>query len=143
MSNNDNITFFLEEKTDLDETDNQNSIQQMLNDLEGMYNNDDLNDFNEFTYYSIKQKYDNAYGINNENYYEQFTIKELFKICNYYDIEKHLKITKSKKPDIISSIVYFESLPENIAIVNKRHMLWACIMELLNDPKMKKFLIWT
>jgi len=49
---------------------------------------------------------------------------------------------KYKKPDIISSIVYFESLPENAEIVNNRHKLWSYITELLQDPKMKKYVIW-
>ena len=39
--------------------------------------------------------------------------------------------------------MFFESLPENVDIVNKRYKMWAYISELINDPKMKKYIIWT
>ena len=71
------------------------------------------------------------------------TVKDLLKICQYYGIDKDIKASKCKKQDIISTIVFFESLPENVKIVNKRHKMWAYIVELTNDPKMKKYIIWT
>jgi hypothetical protein len=75
-------------------------------------------------------------------YYEQYTIKDLLKICSYYNIDKNIRTSKCKKQDIISTIIYFESLPENFDIVEKRNKMWLYITELLNDPKMKKFIIW-
>ena len=66
----------------------------------------------------------------------------MLKICSYYGIDKDVRISKCKKQDIISTIIYFESLTENIEIVKKRNRMWAYITELLNDPKMKKFIIW-
>jgi hypothetical protein len=43
---------------------------------------------------------------------------------------------------MISTIVYFENLPENYRIVQKRNHMWAYMAELMNDPKMKKYVIW-
>jgi hypothetical protein len=73
--------------------------------------------------------------------YNNYTVKELLKICNYYDMEENIKNSKCKKQDIISTIQYFESLPENIEIVQKRKTMWFYITELLNDQKMKKYVI--
>jgi hypothetical protein len=71
-----------------------------------------------------------------------YTKPELLKICNYYGIENYVKEYKLKKQDIINTIVYFESLPKNNCIVQKRYSMWENIYELLNDPKMKKYIIW-
>ena len=80
---------------------------------------------------------------NDENYYNnEYTVKDLLKICNYYGIEKNIKSSKCKKQDIISTIIYFESLTENIEIVEKRNRMWAYMVELFNDQKMKKYIIW-
>ena len=76
-------------------------------------------------------------------YNETYNIKDLLKICNYYGIEKHIKLSKCKKQDIISTIIYFESLPENFDIVQKRNIMWAYMTELYNDSKMKKYIIWS
>jgi len=80
--------------------------------------------------------------INDEQFYQEYTLKELLKICVYYSIDKHIRASKCKKNDIISTIIYFESLPENVEIVKKRHNMWAYITELLEDSKMKIFIIW-
>jgi len=144
MSNIDNnIFFFLEEKTH--EKDNLNEIEQMLHELEDSEYSEEILDYNLSTiniYYSTKKIYDDKYGINNEQFYEDYTVKQLLRICDYYDIEKNVKMAKYKKQDIISSIVYFESLPENTEIVNNRHRMWSCIIELMHDSKMKKYVIW-
>ena len=71
---------------------------------------------------------------------ESLPVKELLKICSYYGIDKSIK--KYKKQDIIDTIFYFESLPENNYIVQKRYLMWKNIYELLNDPIMKKYVIW-
>ena len=71
---------------------------------------------------------------------DSLTVKELLKICSYYGIDKSIK--KYKKPYIIDTIFYFESLPENNNIVQKRYLMWKNIYELLNDPIMKKYVIW-
>lgn len=145
MSDNDNnILFFLEEK--ITEQNNSVEIEKMLYELE---DNEDLIDYNldstdkkTNVYYFTKKMYDDRYGVNNEEFYKDYTVKQLLRICDYYDIEKNVKMAKYKKQDIISSIVYFESLPENVEIVNNRHKLWSYIVELLHDSKMKKYIIW-
>jgi hypothetical protein len=76
-------------------------------------------------------------------YYEAHTIKELMKICEYYDLAKNVKNAKCKKQDIVATVVFFEAQPENKEIVNKRNNMWAYMRELANDLKMKPYLIWT
>jgi hypothetical protein len=78
-----------------------------------------------------------------ESYYDAHTIKELMKICEYYDLAKNVKMAKCKKQDIVATIVFFEAQPENKKIVNSRNKMWAYMKELTMDPKMKPYLIWT
>jgi hypothetical protein len=118
--------FFLLEDTSVTEQNNQENIQKML---------DEINDVN---------------GINNVTslfacnylYYDTCNVKELLKICQYYDIAKNNKITKGKKQDLINIIVWFENLAENYDIVCQRNKMWSYITELNNDSKMKKYLLW-
>ena len=128
----DNITFFLEEKVDNTSLANDSEIQNMLKEFEDDFNKeeDELNQKGAFN--PVKGAFNPV-----------DTVKDLLKICQYYGIDKDIKASKCKKQDIISTIVFFESLPENVKIVNKRHKMWACISELLSDPKMKKYIIWT
>ena len=117
-----NITFFLEEKVDNTSLANDSEIHNMLKEFEDEFN---------------KEAFDPV----EEVFATVDTVKDLLKICQYYGIDKNIKASKCKKQDIISTIVFFESLPENFKIVNKRHKMWACISELLSDPKMKKYII--
>ena len=121
--NDNQITFFLHEKPTHDTTD----IQNLLCDFEK----------EEF----LEEEYE-VYE-NEELYYNEVcTVKDLLKICHYYGIDKSVKASKCKKQDIISTLLYFESLPENFEIVQKRNKMWAYITELSNDSKMKQFVIW-
>ena len=141
MTKNDNITFFLQEKENEYEKDKEKElqIQQMMNELqEDLYLTNDNDNVSEFMYFNTK----NFYGDNELYYNHEYTVKDLLKICSYYGIEKDIKTSKCKKQDIISTLVYFESLPENYEMVQKRNRAWACITELINDPKMKKYVIW-
>ena len=74
------------------------------------------------------------------NYEENFTIKQLQIICDYYELSKSKR--GKKKEDLISSIVLFENEPDKLDIVIKRKEMWYYMDELKNDPKMKKYLIW-
>lgn len=76
------------------------------------------------------------------NYKLNYTIKELFKICEYYKIDKCIKQCKCSKDDIIGHIVTFESEVDNNECVARRQSLWFCINELKNDKYMKKYVIW-
>jgi hypothetical protein len=125
----DNITFFLEEKVDNTSLANDSEIQNMLKEFE--------DEFNKEVFDPVEEVFDPV----EEVFAPVDTVKDLLKICQYYGIDKNIKASKCKKQDIISTIVFFESLPENFKIVNKRHKMWACISELLSDPKMKKYII--
>jgi hypothetical protein len=153
LNNDDNITFFLEEKeTDYDKN-NEEEIQKMMNELNAemeMEMEIENNEFNQSCFMDdiYSDEVDLKYFVHKANYgndeifYDQeYTVKDLLKICNYYGLDKDIRTSKCKKPDIISTIVYFESLPENYEIVKKRNRMWAYIIELLHDPKMKKFII--
>ena len=128
---NNPINFFLEEK--IDETqfiNNEETIVKMLNEFR-----EDIEDINGDT--------TNITNITNITNRGLVFTKDLLKICQYYGIDKDIKASKCKKQDILSTIMFFESLPENVDIVNKRYKMWAYILELTNDPKMKKYIIWT
>jgi hypothetical protein len=72
------------------------------------------------------------------HYHENFTMKELLVICDYYG----LKTNKCKKDTIVHILTNFETNYENQDIVSKRKNLWFYINELKNDKFMKKYLLW-
>ena len=72
------------------------------------------------------------------NYRENFTVKDLLLICEYYGFAKDIKNNKCNKEQIIEILVSFESDLNNSDIVNKRQNLWFYISELKNDKFMKK-----
>jgi hypothetical protein len=76
------------------------------------------------------------------NYNENYTVKELLLICEYYGFAKELKANKCNKEQIIHFLVIFESDVKNSDIVCKRQNMWFYINELKNDKFMKKFVIW-
>lgn len=149
LNNNDNIIFFLQEKDD--EKNNEEDIAKMMEEFTSLSEPDldkdkDIDEFNSWLYndetnmdYFLKKS---NYGNDELFYEEEYTVKDLLKICNYYGIDKDIRTSKCKKQDIIATLVYFESLPENIEIVQKRNRMWAYITELLHDQKMKKYIIW-
>jgi hypothetical protein len=76
------------------------------------------------------------------NYNENYTVKELLLICEYYGFAKDLKNNKCNKEQIIDFLVSFESDINNSDIVFKRQNMWFYINELKNDKFMKKFVLW-
>lgn len=76
------------------------------------------------------------------NYHENFTVKELLLICEYYGFAKDLKNNKFNKEQIIEYLVTFESDISNTDIVFRRQNMWFYINELKNDKFMKKFILW-
>ena len=76
------------------------------------------------------------------NYSENYTVKELLLICDYYGIAKQLKMNKCKKDEIIQILYQFESDSNNEEIVFKRKNMWFYINELKNDKFMKKYVLW-
>jgi hypothetical protein len=76
------------------------------------------------------------------NYNENYTVKQLLLICEYYGFIKDVKTNKFNKEQIIDFLVSFESDPNNCDIVFKRQNMWFYINELKNDKFMKKFVLW-
>ena len=70
-------------------------------------------------------------------YDENFTMKELYHIANYYDISKR----KKKKAELIDDIIAFELDDENSELVEQRKRLWFYVNEIKNDNYLSKFLI--
>lgn len=133
-----NITFFLEDNELENVEDNEAILGQMMLDFD--VNTLESLDYQGDLMYFIKK---NMYSGNDELYYnEEYKIKDLMKICQYYGIAKNIKSSKCKKSDIVSTIVYFENCSENYDVVEQRHKMWAYMTELLEDPKMKCFLLW-
>lgn len=76
------------------------------------------------------------------HYYENYTLKELLYICDYYGCSKEIKTKKFNKYEIIEFLVIYEMNEINKNIVNKRKRLWFYLNELKNDKFMKKFIIY-
>ena len=146
-ANKANISFFLEDISTEELEDNDLELEKMMSefdiecqDFNQDFNFTNINDELKDLSYFIKK---DLYNGNDEYYYnEEYKIKDLLKICQYYGIASSVKAAKCKKQDIVSTIVYFEGQPENYEIVEKRHKMWAFVTELLEDTKMKSYLIW-
>jgi hypothetical protein len=129
MNKDTNNIYFLTEEISLDQDFNiNNEIEDILKN--NVYTNNTYINSNELLF-------------NDQLYYtEEFTVKELLKICKYYGIDKNIKSTKCKKQDIISAIIFFESLPENFEKVFQRNKMWTYMNELKMDIKMKEYILW-
>ena len=114
----------------LDENENEKESEEEINieDLMAQFENTELND--ELTLPIMI------------NYNENYTVKELLIICEYYGFAKDLKANKYNKEQIINFLVTFEADPNNSDIVFKRQNMWFYINELKNDKFMKKFVLW-
>jgi hypothetical protein len=143
MNLENNISFLLEdnETGTLTDADNNLLIAEMMREFSLDEDTDeDLKDEYIKSEYFIKK---DIYFGNEELYYdEEYTVKDLMKICQYYDISKNIKASKCKKQDIILTIVYFESLDENYDLVQQRHKMWSHMTDLMADSKMRCYLIW-
>ena len=82
---------------------------------------------------------DYATGLIN-HYNDNYNVKELLKICEYYGINK--TVNKSKKMEIVYFIIIFENAGENCPVVMKRKQMWHYMDELKQDKFMKKHVIW-
>jgi hypothetical protein len=129
MTNNENISFLLEPNSEV--FNDENTVINIDDYLQEI--NDEIND----------QTYDDDLVIPKIiNYNENFTVKELLLICEYYGISKELKSNKCNKEIIINFLVDFESNCMNTQIVLKRQRMWMYINELKNDKFMKKYVLW-
>ena len=100
--------------------------------------NSETEDLNEYKFQDEGQiDYFDEITINECNYSENYTKKQLELIADYYGIVKR----KKKKQDLIEEIVIFEQEPGNIEITQKRKTLWFYMEEIKNDSFLQKFLI--
>jgi len=132
-SNSQNITFFLDEPDEIisNNFDTYFDINNVLQEIES------------------NEIYDNELNLHEDlklpqliNYQENFTIKELLLICEYYGFAKELKTKKYNKEEIIHFLVEYELDPLNSDIVYRRQNMWFYMNELKNDKFMKKYLLW-
>ena len=143
IDNKENITFFFEDDAINELEDNNLELEHLLHNFQTDNDNGLMNDYEPMKdlIYFIKRDF---YCGNDEFYYnEEYKLKDLMKICKYYGIASTVKASKCKKQDIVSTIIYFESIPENYDIVFNRHKMWAYMTELFEDPKMRSYLLWT
>jgi hypothetical protein len=127
MSSNENIQYSL----DQDETFREMNIPDFMDEFHNMqmmneFKPDEMSDL-----YATITDYDINYNT-----------KQLLRICDFYGLTKKVKLSKSKKLDIISAIIVFENEPENYESVYKRRQMWYFINELKNNKYMKQFVIW-
>jgi len=73
-----------------------------------------------------------------KNFELNYTTKQLALIYEYYGLGR---TTKMKKLEVIQSIVFYECVPENIDMVERRILLWEYMCELKDDPLLKKYII--
>ena len=118
------ISYYIEEIENKEKENKEINIEEFMSELENNEFNDDL---------AVPKMI---------NYHENFTVKELLLICDYYGFAKELKTNKCNKDQIIETLVSFESDLNNSDIVFKRQNMWFFINELKNDKFMKKFLLW-
>lgn len=105
-------------------TSNVEDIMKCIEETEKEIKNDDGENFS--TIYFLM-----------EEEYNQFTKKELERICDYYSINKR----KKRKNDLIQDIIIFEQDIHNSELVDKRIELWYCMEQIKSDNYLKKFLI--
>ena len=72
------------------------------------------------------------------HYNDNFTVKDLHKICDYYDINKR----KLLKDQLVDEIVLYELDTNNLLMVQTRKRMWFYMDELKSDKFFKKYVIW-
>lgn len=127
-SSNQNIQFFFnedDENVELNNSENHTTVDALMMEFEqlnDMYANDD----------------DNTELMNFYN--DNYNVKDLLKICEYYGIIKDVQ--KCKKLALIYNILLFENNLANYDIVLKRKQMWHYINELKQDKFMKRYILW-
>lgn len=78
-----------------------------------------------------------SYIMQELDYQENFTVKMLGYILDYYKINKR----KMKKIDMIDAIIMFENNEENAQLVEQRKLLWFYVNELREDTFFQKYIL--
>jgi hypothetical protein len=70
------------------------------------------------------------------DYFENYNLKQLHHILNYYNIPKR----RLKKDELIELIIQFENNSDNSLIVYNRKRFWHYLQELITDSYFGKFI---
>lgn len=133
MDFDENIVLSVEE-TEAEKADSKNG--DVSNYLDEFINSDDL-----YMYYTNPT--DKDLHLSTSLYYmENYTIKELILICDYYGFSKEIKANKLGKELIIQCLVDWELDMRNYKVVKQRQQMWHYINELKKDKFMKKYVLW-
>ena len=133
MNFDENIVITVEE-TELEEADSKND--DVSSYLDEFIDSDDI-----YTCYT--NPFDKDLHLSASLFYmENYTVKDLILICDYYGFSKEIKANKLSKELIIQCLVDWELDMKNYKIVKKRQQLWHYINELKKDKFMKKYVLW-
>ena len=114
----------------------ENPNKNEVNDVDSILNNDNFFQDKEFQDQFQFFEEDNLMA-QHIDYFENYTVKMLQHIANYYKISK----SRLKKEELIQLIIQFENEPDNSEIVYNRKRMWHYMNELKNDSYFSKFLI--
>ena len=119
----------------------ENNVNDAIFDINNIYyeEEDENHEYNQQIFNQNYLQHDNNFCML-VDYNENNTIKQLQRICNYYEIK--LKLT-AKKADIINVILVYENDPSNKTKVLQRKKLWFYLDELKKDKYMKQFVFWS
>ena len=107
-----------------------------LNDVDSILNNENF--FHDKDFHEEFQFFDeDNIMAQHIDYFENYTVKMLQHIANYYKLPK----TKLKKEELIQLIIQFENQDENSEVVYNRKRMWHYITELKNDSYFSKFVL--
>ena len=129
---NNNICYSFSEKADNDNTQNV-TYEELLENVNSAVQNIPSHSDSDHDISMMMSDY----VAQEINYNENYTLKQLSRIAEYYNISRR----KKKKNKLIEEIVLFENDPENQEIVSRRFTLWEYIEEIKRDKYLSKFLI--
>jgi hypothetical protein len=136
----ENISIHIENENIIETDYTDNDLEKMLKELDN-YNNfeqpQNQGNMNDFFYNTDA---DNIFA-KIMDYKNNYTVKELMIICDYYGLMKEVRLNKFKKDELISFLLDFEENVNNSSIVYRRKLLWYFVHELKNDKFMKKYII--
>lgn len=118
------------------ESSDNTSIRTTIDDIMKEFQEIEMDDDN--SHYDNYQLGADACMAQTKNYELNYTIKELALIYKYYGLGR---TTKMKKLDMVQNIVFYENLPENIDMVERRKLMWEYMCELKADPLLKKYIL--
>lgn len=138
-----NILYNIKEKKTKDEKNKKKSaettttdlfVQELIQNMHSECPDELIEDHPSMDDYMIDN---DSYMVQELDYQENYTVKMLGHILDYYDISKR----KMKKADMIYAIIDFENNEENSSIVEERKMKWFYINELQEDPFFQQFIL--